>query len=46
MADSLNRWQGMGALGADPELRTTQGGQSVLSLRMATNDSYQDRDVR
>lgn len=34
----------MGALGADPELRTTQGGQSVLSLRMATNDSYQDRD--
>lgn len=44
MADSLNRWQGMGALGADPELRTTQGGQSVLSLRMATNDSYQDRD--
>lgn len=29
---------------ADPELRTTQGGQSILNLRLATNDSYKDRD--
>jgi single-strand DNA-binding protein len=34
----------LGNLGADPELRTTQGGQSILKLRLATTETYLDRD--
>ena len=44
MADGLNRWTGIGNLCADPELRTTQGGQTVLNMRMACNESYLDRN--
>jgi single-strand DNA-binding protein len=32
-----------GHLGADPELKFTQGGQAVLKLRVATKDSYKDK---
>lgn len=32
-----------GHLGADPELKSTQGGQAVLKLRVATKDSYKDK---
>lgn len=31
-----------GNLGADPELKTLPGGQTVLSLRLATTESYLD----
>lgn len=34
----------IGNLGADPELRSTQTGQSVCSLRLATSEKYKDRD--
>ena len=34
----------IGNLGADPELRQTQGGQSVCDLRMATNESWNDKN--
>ena len=44
MTDGLNRVTLLGNLGADPELRTTSGGQSVLKLRLATTESYQDRN--
>lgn len=44
MADGLNRVLLFGNLGADPELRTTSGGQSVLKMRLATTESYLDRD--
>jgi single-strand DNA-binding protein len=44
MAEGLNRVMLLGNLGADPELRTTSGGQSVLKLRLATTESYLDRD--
>lgn len=44
MADGLNKCMLMGALGEDPKLNTTQGGQPVLNLRIATNDGYKDRD--
>jgi len=44
MADGLNRVMLLGNLGADPELRFTQGGQAVLNLRLATTESYMDRD--
>ncbi len=44
MAEGLNRVMLLGNLGADPELRMTGGGQAVLKLRLATTESYQDKD--
>jgi single-strand DNA-binding protein len=44
MAEGLNRVMLLGNLGADPELRMTSGGQAVLKLRLATTESYQDKD--
>ena len=44
MAEGLNRVMLLGHLGADPELRYTQGGQAVLNLRIATTESYLDRN--
>lgn len=35
---SLNRCTISGNLGADPELRLTQGGSHILSMRIAVND--------
>lgn len=44
MADGLNKVMLLGNLGADPELKMTQGGQAVLKLRLATSESYLDRN--
>jgi single-strand DNA-binding protein len=44
MAEGLNRVMLLGNLGADPELRYTQGGQAVLNIRLATTESYLDKD--
>ena len=44
MADGLNRVMLLGNLGADPELRMTSGGQAVLKMRLATSESYLDRN--
>jgi single-strand DNA-binding protein len=44
MADGLNRVMLLGNLGADPELRMTGGGQAVLKLRLATSETYLDRN--
>jgi len=44
MAEGLNRVMLLGNLGADPELRMTSGGQAVLKLRLATSESYLDRN--
>jgi single-strand DNA-binding protein len=44
MAEGLNRVMLLGNLGADPELRVTPGGQAILKLRLATNESYMDRN--
>ena len=43
MADGLNKVMLFGTLGADAELRLTQGGQALLKIRMATNESYLDK---
>ena len=40
----LNRVMIIGRLGADPEIRYTQAGQATCSLRIATDESYTDRD--
>jgi single-strand DNA-binding protein len=34
----------LGRLGRDPEKRTTQGGASVCSFSLATDEGYKDRD--
>lgn len=44
MADGFNECNLIGNLGADPELRMTNSGQPVLSLRLATTRSYLDRN--
>lgn len=44
MSEGLNRAMLLGNIGADPELRFTQGGQGVLNLRLATTESYLDKD--
>lgn len=44
MAEGLNRVMLLGNLGADPELRMTTGGQAVLKLRLATSETYLDRN--
>ena len=44
MAEGLNKVMLIGNLGRDPELRYTQGGQPILNLRLATNESFQNRD--
>jgi single-strand DNA-binding protein len=42
--DGLNRVMLLGNLGADPELRMTGGGQAVLNMRLATSESYLDKN--
>jgi single-strand DNA-binding protein len=44
MADGLNKVMLLGNLGADPELRMTPGGQAILKLRLATTESYLDKN--
>lgn len=46
MSEGLNRVMLLGNLGADPELRFTQGGQAVLNMRMATTETFLDKDKR
>jgi single-strand DNA-binding protein len=44
MADGLNRVLLLGNLGADPELKMTAGGQAILKLRLATSETYFDKN--
>jgi len=46
MAEGLNRVILIGNLGQDPELRYTQSNMGVLSLRMATTESYFDSTTK
>lgn len=41
---SMNKVFLLGRLGKDPELRTTQSGQTVCHFSMATDESYTGRD--
>lgn len=43
MANSLNRWTGIGNLGADPEIRSTPGGAKVANFRVACSESWKDQ---
>jgi single-strand DNA-binding protein len=44
MADGLNKVMLLGRIGADPELKMTSGGQAVLKIRLATSETYLDRN--
>lgn len=44
MAEGMNLVILAGNIGADPELRFTQGGTAVLNMRIAVNESYLDKD--
>lgn len=44
MAEGLNRVILLGNLGADPELRMTNNGAAVLKMRLATSETYLDRN--
>ncbi|KAA2215173.1 single-stranded DNA-binding protein [Teichococcus oryzae] len=44
MAGSVNKVILIGNLGRDPEVRNFQNGGRVVNLRLATTDSYKDRE--
>lgn len=44
MAGSLNKVMLIGNLGADPEIRSFQNGGRVANLRIATSETWKDRD--
>lgn len=45
MAGSLNKVMLIGNLGADPEVRRLQDGKAVCNLRIATSDSWRDKNT-
>jgi single-strand DNA-binding protein len=44
MAKSLNKWTGIGNLGADPESRFTPGGKAVTQFSVACSSSWKNAD--
>lgn len=44
MAGSVNKVILVGNLGADPEIRRTQDGRPIANLRIATSESWRDRN--
>lgn len=45
MAGSVNKVILIGNLGADPEVRHTQDGRPIVNLRIATSDSWRDKNT-
>lgn len=45
MAGSVNKVILVGNLGADPEVRSTQDGREIANLRLATSESWKDRNT-
>ncbi|MGD9739327.1 MAG: single-stranded DNA-binding protein [Bauldia sp.] len=45
MAGSVNKVILIGNLGADPEIRRTQDGRAIANLRLATTDSWRDKNT-
>ena len=45
MAGSVNKVILVGNLGADPEIRRTQDGRPIANLRVATSESWRDRNT-
>ncbi|MDO8840329.1 MAG: single-stranded DNA-binding protein [Parvibaculum sp.] len=45
MAGSVNKVILVGNLGADPEIRRTQDGRPIANLRLATSESWRDKNT-
>lgn len=45
MAGSINKVILVGNLGFDPEIRSTQDGREIANLRIATSESWKDRNT-
>jgi single-strand DNA-binding protein len=45
MAGSVNKVILVGNLGKDPEVRTTQDGQKIVNLTLATSENWNDRQT-
>jgi single-strand DNA-binding protein len=45
MAGSINKVILVGNLGADPEVRRTQDGRAIANLRIATSETWKDRNT-
>lgn len=45
MAGSVNKVILVGNLGADPEIRRTQDGRAIANLRIATSESWKDKNT-
>ena len=45
MSGSVNKVILVGHLGADPEIRHTQDGRSIANLRLATSESWKDKNT-
>ena len=45
MSGSVNKVILIGHLGADPEIRKTQDGRSIANLRLATSESWKDKNT-
>ena len=45
MAGSVNKVILIGNVGADPEIRRTQDGRPIANLRIATSESWRDRNT-
>jgi single-strand DNA-binding protein len=41
----LNRWEGIGNLGSDPDMRYTQSGEPVANFSLACNERYNDKNT-
>ena len=45
MSGCVNKVILLGNLGRDPEVKQTRSGDSMVNLRIATNDSWRDKDT-
>lgn len=45
MSGSINKCVLIGNLGADPEVRRTQSGDPIVNLRIATSDTWRDKNT-
>ena len=45
MAGSVNKVILIGNLGADPEVRLSQDGKKIVNMRLATSESWKDRQT-
>ncbi len=45
MAGSVNKVILIGKLGADPEIRRTQDGRPIANIRLATSESWRDKNT-